>query len=116
MDQWTSVEYSYFSGPAMRIVREKIFHPMRGLPVDAKTVDAGKAELTRTLEVLENQLANQPYLAGHELSLADIGYLPYIEYLFAAQEGELISARPHVATWWQRTSERSSWQSLPRVG
>jgi glutathione S-transferase len=115
MDQWTSVEYSYFSAPAMRLVREKMFHPLRGLPVDAQNVAAARAELTRTLDVLDQALAAQPYLAGEEFSLGDIGFMPYIEYLYAAQESELITSRPHVAPWWKRVSERPSWQTLRRI-
>ena len=38
MDQWTSVEYSYFSGPAMRIVTQKMMVPMRGGQTDRKSV------------------------------------------------------------------------------
>lgn len=115
MEQWTSVEYSYFSAPTMRLVREKLFHPLRGLPVDAQNVAAARAELARTLDVLDQPLATQPYLAGQEFSLADIGFMPYIEYLYAAQESELITSRPQVAAWWGRVSARPSWQTLVRI-
>jgi hypothetical protein len=49
--------------------------------------------------------------ARRELSLADIGYLPYVDYLFAASEGEMIGSRPHVDAWWKRISERPSWKT-----
>jgi glutathione S-transferase len=110
MDQWTSVEYSYFSGPALRIARETVFHPMLGRPVDENNLELGKKDLTRALDVLEQHLAKHPYLAGQDFSLADIGYLPYIDYLFAGKQDALITSRPHVAAWWKRISERPSWQ------
>jgi glutathione S-transferase len=110
MEQWTSVEDSYFAGPALKIAGERVFRPMRGLPTDEKNVEAGKVELSRTLDVLEARLAIAPYLAGLDFSLADLGYLPYIDYLFASKEGEMITVRPHVAAWWKRISERPSWQ------
>jgi len=112
MEQWTSVEYSYVSGPALKIIRERVFHPMLGVPSDEAKVEAGKKELGPTLDVLEQRLANAPYLAGKDFSLADICYLPYIDYLFEAKEGELITTRPHVAAWWKRISERPSWKQV----
>ena len=36
--------------------------------------------------------------------------MPYIEYVFAGQEGDVIESRPHVAAWWKRISERPSWK------
>jgi len=112
MDQWTSVEYSYFSGPALKVIGERVFHAMLGKPSDEAKVEAGKKELLPTFDVLEHRLANAPYLAGKDFSLADICCLPYIDYLFEAKEGELITSRPHVAAWWKRVSERPSWRKV----
>ena len=114
MEQWTSVEYSYFSGPALKIIGERVFHPMLGMPIDEVKVAAGKKELAPTLDVLETRLAEASYLAGETFSLADIGYLPYVDYLFAANEGEMIASRPHVHAWWKRISERPSWKTATR--
>ena len=110
MEQWASVEDCYFSGPALKIVGERVFRPMRGMPTDESHVAAGKLDLARTLDVLEERLAVAPYLAGADFTLADLGYLPYIDYLFVAKEGEMITTRPHVAAWWKRISERPSWR------
>src|SRR4051812_715707 len=112
MEQWTSVEEFYFSGPALKIARERVFKPMLGMSGDEQNVEAGKEELSRTLDVLEQRLAIAPYLAGSSFSLADLGYLPYIDYLFVANEGALITSRPHVAAWWKRIHERPSWQKV----
>jgi glutathione S-transferase len=60
---------------------------------------------------MEQQLGKTPYIAGSSFTLADIGFLPYIEYLFAAGHGDLITSRPHVADWWTRSSTRPSWQT-----
>lgn len=112
MEQWTSVEYSYFTPHAMKIIYQKLLYPMRGMATDMKVVDDAKAELGKTLDIMERELGRQPFLAGEQFSLADISYMPYIEYLFAGQEGELIQSRPHVAMWWKRISERPSWQKV----
>ena len=112
MEQWTSVEDSYFSKPALKVIGERVFKPMLGIPTDETNVEAGKVELARTLDVLDERLAHAPYLAGADFSLADLGYLPYVDYLFVAKEGELITSRPHVAAWWTRISARPSWQKV----
>ena len=80
------------------------------MPLDSQNVETGRAALARPLDVLEERLALEPYLAGPEFSLADLGYLPYIDYLFVSKEGDLITSRPHVAAWWQRISTRPSWK------
>lgn len=110
MEQWASVEDSYFSKPALKIAGERVFKPMMGMPADEANVEAGKLELARTLDVLDDRLAHAPYLAGADFSLADLGFLPYVDYLFVAKEGALITSRPHVAAWWTRISERPSWR------
>jgi len=54
-------------------------------------------------------LAGGEYLAG-AFSLAEIAWMPYLEYLAAAGGADLINDRPNVAAWWKRISERPSWQ------
>lgn len=60
-------------------------------------------------------LSRQDYLLGTGFSLADITFMPYIPYLLAAGKGELLSAWPSTAAWWNRASARSSWQKLGKV-
>ena len=110
MEQWTSVEYSYFAPAAMKVIYQKLMNPMRGLPTDQAIVDQGKEGVGRALDVLEKALDGHAYLAGDQFSLCDIGFMPYIEYLFAGQEGELITSRKNVGAWWKRISERPSWK------
>ena len=63
----------------------------------------------RTLDVIEKALAGGEYLAG-AFSLAEIAWMPYLEYLAAAGGADLINERSNVAAWWKRISERPSWQ------
>ncbi|AUX23937.1 glutathione S-transferase [Sorangium cellulosum] len=109
MDQWISVEQSYFSTPAVTIMMQRLFMPMRGQQTDEEKVKAASAEVARTLDVVDRALASQDYLAGSSYSLADISWMPYLHALVVAKAGELITARPHVAAWWKRLSERPAW-------
>ena len=110
MEMWTSNEYSYFSGPAMKIVSQKMMVPMRGGTTDMAIVDAAKNDLQSPLDVLDKHFASSTYMVGDQFTLADVTYMPYVEYLFACGEGDLITSRKHLASWWNRVSERPSWK------
>ncbi|UQA62267.1 glutathione S-transferase family protein [Polyangium aurulentum] len=109
MEQWISVEHSYFSPPAMKAILEIFFSPMRGTQPNQATIDEGKAGAAKALDVLDRGLAGKEYLAG-TFSLAEITYLPYFQYLFDTGLGDIVKERSNVAAWWGRISERPSWQ------
>jgi len=109
MEQWMSVEQSYFSPPAMKIVMEAMFAPMRGGTPNQDVIQKGREDAAKALDVVEKALAGGEYLAG-SFSLAEITWMPYLEYVAAAGSSDLITERPNVAAWWKRISERPSWQ------
>ncbi|WP_437774307.1 glutathione S-transferase family protein [Sorangium sp. So ce1097] len=109
MDQWISVEQSYLSTPAIKILFQRVIHPMRGQQSDESVVDASKGEIARALDVVDKAVAGQEYLAGSRFSLADISWMPYLGCLEISKVGELITDRPNVAAWWKRISARPSW-------
>jgi glutathione S-transferase len=109
MEQWISIEHSHFSPMAMKIVYQKVFHPMRGLPSDEAVVEEGKKGLERSLPVMEKQLAQNAFLAGDTFTLADIMFMPYIEYLYVGKAAEQIERHERVHAWWKKVSERPSW-------
>ncbi len=109
MEQWISVEQSYFSPPAMKAILEVFFAPMKGTTPDADVIAKGKAEAAKALDVLERALVGKDYLVG-EFSLADITYAPYLQYLFDTKAGDIIAERPNVSAWATRVLERASWR------
>ncbi|QRK09386.1 glutathione S-transferase N-terminal domain-containing protein [Archangium violaceum] len=112
MEQWLSVEQSYFTPHCMAIVMELVFKPMRGGTPDMDKVNKGRSESARVLDVVDRALMSQAYLAGDTFSLADISWLPYLQYLSATPHGTLITERPFVKSWWQRISTRPSWKKV----
>lgn len=110
MEQWISVETSYFTTQAMAIIREALFKPMMGGQTDADAVARGRAAFSPTLDIIDRHLEGHDFFVGNTFSLADICYLPYVEYLFASQQGDLITSRRNLAAWWGRASERPSWK------
>ena len=112
MEQWLSVEQSYFTPGCMAIVMEMFFKPMRGGTPDMDKVNKGRDEAARALDVVDRALMTQAHLAGDSFSLADISWLPYLQYLSLTPHGSLITERPHVKAWWQRISTRPSWKQV----
>lgn len=112
MEQWISVEQSYFTPHCMAIVSELLLKPMRGGTPDMDKVNKGRSESAKVLDVVDRALMSQAYLAGDTFSLADISWLPYLQYLSVTPHGSLITERPFVKSWWQRISTRPSWKKV----
>ncbi|WNG60956.1 glutathione S-transferase N-terminal domain-containing protein [Archangium violaceum] len=113
MEQWLSVEQSYFSPSSMAIIMEVFFKPMMGGgKPDMDKVNKGRDGTAKALDVVDRALMSQAYLAGDRFSLADISWMPYLQYLSATPHGTLITERPHVKSWWQRLSTRPSWKKV----
>jgi glutathione S-transferase len=112
MEQWLSVEYSYFSPAAMKIVYELLLNKMMGKPADMEKVKSGAETAGHALDVAEKALVKQEYFGNKTFSLADIAWMPYVQYLFAAEHGHLVTSRPGVKAWWERVSTRPSWKKV----
>lgn len=112
MEQWISVEASYFSDPAIQLVKQLFWGPMQGVVTDNAIVEKAKSRVQRALDVIEDVLTDKPYLVGEQFTLADISWMPYIEYLFPAKMGQLITDRPAVNRWWTEVSQRPSWVKI----
>lgn len=112
MDEWISVEQSNFTPNVMKILGQLLFAKWRGEEPQMSIVEDGRAGVRKAVAVLEKRLEGREYLAGGQFSLAEISFMPYIEYLFMCGEGALISEQPNTAAWWNRISERPSWQAV----
>jgi glutathione S-transferase len=58
---------------------------------------------------MDATLADSPWLAGKEFSLADIGFAPYVTRLDHLQLQFLWDKRPHIAEWYDRVRERRAY-------
>lgn len=112
MEQWMSIEQSYFSQPVLTLVRELVWKRGAGGTPDMGKVDDAREKLIHVFKVTERHLLGNAWMAGETFSLADICFAPYFEYLGATQVGaSLIQKHPLVAAWWQRVSSRPSWKA-----
>ncbi|KAF8711471.1 hypothetical protein AX14_013276 [Amanita brunnescens Koide BX004] len=112
-EQAASIEASNFDPSASRIAWEKVCkHFYSGLQTDEAQVEKHVATLSERLDVYEQILSKQKYLAGDELTLADLFHLPFGTKLYAAGHGDLIDSRPHVKSWFEKLTKRESWQAV----
>lgn len=111
VEQWISVETSNFTPHAMAVIVETVFNRAIGKEPDMARVEAGRKGVARTADIMNDQLAKTPFIAGATFTVADIVYMPYIEYLYAGGAGNIIDDRSHVARWWKAISSRPSWKT-----
>lgn len=108
MEQWISVETSDFSGAAMKFIYQHIFL----WPQTDEVLAAAQKQVDAALDIMDSQLGKQPYFAGMDFTLADICFMPYVEYLQATPVKESLRTRANFSAWWNRVSERPSWRKV----
>lgn len=108
MEQWISVESSYFTEPVMKFVFHAIFHREQ----TKETLATAAEQLDATLTVMDKQLAASPFIAGNAFTLADICFMPYVEYGMNTPAKDTLSKHAPVMAWWSKVSERPTWRKV----
>lgn len=116
VDQWINVADSYFIPHARGLIVEVLFRRYLGGPRDERVIAAGREGIQVALDVADRWLESNAYLAGTAFSLADVHWMPYLEYMMPIGEAEPVTRRRHLASWWTRVSGRSTWQRVARSG
>ncbi|KAI9573206.1 glutathione S-transferase [Boletus coccyginus] len=111
-EQAASVEVSNFDSQIYPLVYEKVFKAYSGGKADQGKVDEYLKTLEAKLDAYNTILGNQEYLAGDNLTLADLQHLPYGGMLYVAGHGDVIGKRPNLARWWNDISNRPAWQAV----
>ncbi|RGP79913.1 glutathione s-transferase [Fusarium longipes] len=111
--QALSLEGSYFDFNVYAIAWEEVFKPYRGLgSANKETVKAKLDDLEKSLVGYERILSKQKYLAGDEITLADLFHLPYGVLTEPFGVGALLPKYPCVEKWWNGLKERESWKKV----
>ncbi|MCL2449717.1 MAG: glutathione S-transferase N-terminal domain-containing protein [Polyangiaceae bacterium] len=112
MEQWISIEASEFTPHAMPFIYHGIFQR----PQEPAVLDAAARALDTTCTTMDKQLAQTPFIAGEAFTLADICFMPYIEYGMATGAKDVLAKHRHVGAWWSKVSERPSWRKVVGKG
>jgi glutathione S-transferase len=108
MDQWLSIEQSNFSPNAMKFVYHYAFKRNQ----DPAVLESAGSMLDKVYATLSAPLSQRPVLAGESFSIADIGYMPYIEYMQGSPAHATLEKYESVLAWWKRVSGRPSWAKV----
>ncbi|KAJ7157541.1 glutathione S-transferase [Mycena crocata] len=111
-EQAASIEYSNFDPFCSKAVVEMVFKPMRGMQPDKATFDTLIAGLSGKLDAYEVILGKQKYLAGNEITLADLFHLPYATMLARAGSDLMTTKGPNVTRWFNELSAHPSWVAV----
>jgi len=97
IDQWVDYVSFHIGANLMPIAYNRIFAPIRGIPVNEKAITDGLEYLKQYFPIIEKQLDSHKHIAGPEISLADIILLALLEPVETAKID--ISAYPKLNAW-----------------
>ncbi|KAI9452201.1 thioredoxin-like protein [Russula earlei] len=128
-EQAASVEYDQFDPIAVELSNETIWRQIRGEPPNEGRVKELVSRLESKLDGYEVLLSKQKYLAGDDVTLADLFFLPYGRVIFERLGLGNLDKRPNVqrqalcricmvrrltcrCRWWKAISSRPAWQAV----
>lgn len=107
------MEGHHYDPPAVALSFEHLVKPLFGLgETDPAAVAENEAKLGKVLDIYENQLSRNKFLAGDEFSLADLHHIPNVSYLFMTPSKKLFESRPRVNAWVAEITARPSWAKV----
>ena len=110
VDQFISVESSYFCGPVYKLITQEVYAKPSGGTKDPEIIKKAREEVNNVFDVYEKLLEGKDYLAG-EFSLADAVHTAAMQYIVHTGHGDLFAKRPNISRWWKNISERESWKN-----
>lgn len=111
MEQWISAINSYIYDHVIRkyALAGYILPKLRNAEPDRATIEASLPDLRRDLELLDAGYARSTFLAGAELSLADLFVAPIIATIGMLPEGQAtLATTPHLARAFDALRKRPS--------
>jgi len=100
VDKWADFVSIHLNNGMNRVFFNRVLAPVVGVEVDERSVKDGLSFLDRFLPVIDNQLAQSPFLAGDKLTLADFNLLSVLDPAEVSQVD--LSPYPHISNWRSR--------------
>ena len=104
-------EIAAYAGRLIDPMRRERLKQALDLGMDAPAFAPAVRRLARLIADLDTALAENPWLAGADFSLADLAYAPYMIRLYQIGFAEDIDARPRLAAWAHRIFDRPSYKA-----
>ena len=113
VEQWLEVEAQNYHPHVYNMTLHIMFASALGFPRDEKLIQESEEKLAKVLDIYEERLSKNKYLAGDFFSLADLSHLPFTQYLVGPMNKDyMIKSRKHVSAWWDDISNRPSWKKV----
>jgi glutathione S-transferase len=119
MNQAIGIVDAYAYGSILgKLVWQRLVVPMLGQSPDDSIVQGSLPLVGQSLAALDQLKGSDPFLAGPEMSLADLFVAPIVGYLVMTPEaGSVLEPVPGLRSWWSAVSERPSMQrTQPQFG
>jgi glutathione S-transferase len=115
MDQITGVVDWYFFREITSVISfNRFLAPLLGIPTDEAAIAAAVPKAKICLDALEQLRADNRYLAGNDISIADLMLAPQLEILRATPEGQTLLAHRALGDWLTMMAERASMKATTR--
>ncbi|ONL99618.1 glutathione transferase14 [Zea mays] len=134
IEQWLQTEAQSFDVPSADMVYSLAYLPpdmqldgrgVGGLPAATGTMnpahrqkveemlqlfEKSRRQLGKLLDIYEQRLGEEAFLAGGKFTLADLSHLPNADRLAGdPRSARLMESRRNVSKWWDTVSRRDSW-------
>ncbi len=111
-EEWVSLTNTYLDKTMIRdYLFAYLFPNTDDKSPDREKIDAAMPELKTQVAALDKALAASPFLAGDDLSIADINLMPIFGYVRDMPDAKpLFDAAPNLAAYVDRLCERQSFK------
>lgn len=115
MEQWISLEQGTITPEIAGVVSQCVFAPIFGRKTDEDAVKKHAENAQQGLDVMDQHLATNEYLAGDIFTLADIFYIPFFTWSLRSPEKHLLQSRNNIMRWLNAVTSRSSWKEVAKL-
>jgi glutathione S-transferase len=111
------IDYHGYASMIGQIVVQRLFTALLANGTDEAIVKAGIPRSQLCLKEFERIRGTSTFLAGNQVTLADLYLVPIIFYLKLTPESEIMQPFRGLEMWWQAMSERKSVKvTAPNLG
>jgi glutathione S-transferase len=111
------IDYHGYASIVIGIAVQRLFSALLPNGTDEAVIRAASPKAELCLKEIERIKGSNTFLAGSQVSLADLYLVPIVFYLKLTPEKELMTPRKGLDAWWQLMSERPSVKkTAPNLG